>query len=344
MKKKSSLTPHQVKFRNRIKTFLKLALVIALLAFMLRNDLISPKALLQAFHRWPQLLPAMGGLFFTMLLGVFRWQWLLRAQNIHLSWYRTFQLTLIGNFFNIALPGAVSGDFIKAYYIGQETGGQKSRAFGSILFDRVAGLSALVMVSAGALAYQFQKYSHSSLIGAVGLLMTIAAICVALLYGYLFLVKEKHDVFLIFLRKTERKFPAAGAFVRVYESLRHYHNHRLTILKVLAISCVIHLTVGWVCLTFAHVLDPGPIRLADVYVVVPMGLLVTAVPVAPAGIGTGNLAFSELFKNIGSLRGGDIYNLYAMTNILIGMIGALIYFRFRSKLQISAAKAKEMGL
>ena len=51
----------------------------------------------------------------SAFLGPIRWQLLLRAQGIKLSMGRTAQLTLIGNFFNIALPGAVSGDFVKAF-------------------------------------------------------------------------------------------------------------------------------------------------------------------------------------------------------------------------------------
>jgi uncharacterized protein (TIRG00374 family) len=330
MKKKQTPAAEGNRIRSRLITVFKLIFVVALLGFLVKNGFISPQAMLQAAHQWPKLLPAVLGLFLTMVMGVFRWQWLLKAQNIHLSWYRTFQLTLIGNFFNIALPGAVSGDFVKAFYIGQEMKGHRSRAFGSILFDRVAGLSALVMVSATALFFQIKRYAHTPLLGAIGWLLTVAALCVVLFYGYLFLVREKHDIVLILLRKAEKKVPVLGSLVRVYESLRHYHNHRWTIMKVLLISCLIHLTVGWCCLTFAQALDSTPLSLFAVYIIVPLGLLVTAVPVAPAGVGTGNVAFLYLFDKIGSARGADIYSLYALTNILIGCLGAVIYFRFKS--------------
>ena len=64
-------------------------------------------------------------LFFATTLGILRWQWLLKAQNINLPIMRTAQLNLIGAFFNLALPGAVSGDFVKAFYIGKDIPGQK---------------------------------------------------------------------------------------------------------------------------------------------------------------------------------------------------------------------------
>lgn len=330
MKKKKTTSSEPSRTRSRMITAFKVIFVTALLWFLIKNGFISPQAIFQALQQWQKILPAVIGFFFTMVLGVFRWQWLLEAQNIRLPWLRTFQLTLIGNFFNIALPGAVSGDFVKAFYIGQEMPGQRSRAFGSILFDRVAGLSALVMVSAVALFFQFRRYTHTPLMAAIGLFITVAAICVVVFYAYLFLVRERHDLVLFLLRKLEKKVPISGSLVRVYESLRHYHNHRITILKVLLISCAIHLTVGWCCLTFAQALDPtNPLSLAAAYIVVPLGLLVTAVPVAPAGVGTGNVAFLYFFEKIGSSRGADIYSLVAMTNILIGCLGAIVYFQFR---------------
>ena len=335
MKKKKILTEKQIKNRNRIKLLLKFLLVVGILTFMVQKGYISLAALRQAFQEWPKLLPGVLGLFFTMILGVFRWQWLLRAQNIHLTWFRTLQLTLIGNFFNISLPGAVTGDFVKAFYIGQEMKGQRSKAFGSILFDRVAGLSALVMVSAVALSLQFKKYVNQPLMSAVGFMITAAAVCVVLFYGYLFFVKEKHDVLLIALRKMEKKYPFLGSIVRVYESLRHYHHHRGVIIKVLLLSCMIHLTVGWSCLKFGMALDQTSLSLSAVYIIVPLGLLITAVPIGPAGVGTGNAAFWYLFGVIGSQRGADIYSLYAMSQIMIGLLGAMVYFQFRGKHQIA---------
>src|SRR5690242_16977115 len=109
---------------------------------------------------------------------------------------KAFQLTMIGNFFNIALPGAVSGDFVKAFYVGKEIRGQRARAFGSILFDRVAGLSALVLVSALATILGYPRYNGTRMFSAILPMVTIAGACVIAFYGYLFLVREKHDPFL----------------------------------------------------------------------------------------------------------------------------------------------------
>ena len=154
------------KIQSFLKIFLKSFFVVGLLYFLVKKGFISVQATSQALQEWHVILPAIGALFVTSALGVIRWQWLLQAQNVHLPWSKTFQLTYIGTFFNIALPGAVSGDFVKAFYVGQILKGQKSKVFGTILLDRVAGLSALVLVSAGALGLWLsglhQHAPHSS--------------------------------------------------------------------------------------------------------------------------------------------------------------------------------------
>jgi uncharacterized protein (TIRG00374 family) len=338
-------TKHDSKQNLRSKIILgaKITFVCSLLYFLAKKGFISVHATQQALQQWQKIVPAVLALFVSALLGVYRWQWLLRAHQIDMKWSKIFQLTFIGNFFNIALPGAVSGDFVKAFYIGREAKGQRAKAFGSILFDRVAGLSALVLVSAGALAFGIGSYLHTPLIKGIQLLLGVGAVCVISFYAYLFCVREHHDPILRILNHLEKSVPKIASVVRIYESLRHYHSHKLTVLKVLAISVIIHLIYGWGCLNFAEALGDLNLSLTSVYIVVPLGLLITAVPVAPAGIGTGNVAFLYFFQLIHSDRGGDVFSLVALTNILIGFLGGLIYFRYRGLEQLPSSEDKAFG-
>jgi uncharacterized protein (TIRG00374 family) len=316
--------------KSYLKTFLKIAFVVALLYYLSRKGFISVHETGRAFSNWRDSAPAVAAMFTTAFLGAVRWQLLLRAHNTHLTWGRVTQLTLIGNFFNIALPGAVSGDFVKAFYVGKEVQGQRARVFGSILFDRVAGLSALVLVSASAMIFGLHKFEHTALMSGTRVFIVTAAVCVLVFYTYLFLVREKHDPVLMILRWFEAKAPKAGSLTRIYEGLRHYHNHRLIVMQVLLISVVIHLLVGWAFFQFAGALGEAQLSLLALYVIVPLVLLVTAVPVAPAGVGTGHAAFLFLFGLLGSQRGADIFTMFAVVNIAIGAVGGLVYLRFRS--------------
>lgn len=313
------------------KTALKFALVFGLLFFLAKKGFISVDSTQAALKQWKIIVPAIASLFLTAMLGGVRWQWLLRAQGIHLTWKRTMQLTFIGNFFNIALPGAISGDFVKAFYAGEEIPGGRAKVFGSILFDRVAGVSALVLVSASTLLISYRSYQNSLMLNAILVLVVLAASCVILFYAYLFVVRERHDPLLKCFRLVEKLMPRAEVITRIYLSLRHYHHCRGAVLKSVGLSVVIHLIAGWASLCFAHALGETQLSIIPVWIVVPLGSLVTVIPLAPAGVGTGNVAFLYFFHLIGSERGADIFSLVALSNILVGAFGGLVYFTFKNR-------------
>jgi glycosyltransferase 2 family protein len=314
-----------------LKLFLKIAFVFGLLFLLVKKGFISVEQTHRALERLDLMVPAFFAIALAAVIGVFRWNILLKAHDIHLPFSRVFQLTFVGNFFNIALPGAVSGDFVKAMYVGKESG-LKTKAFGSIVFDRVAGLSALVVLSATTFLIEYASLSAtgSTFLKAIQLTISVAAVAVIVFYAYLFLVREKHDPLLIFFRHLGARVPKLILFASVYEALRHYHSHRIAVLKVLLLSLAIHLLVGWVFLQFSLALGVTEIPLLTLYVIVPLGLLVTSIPVMPAGVGTGHAAFLYLFSLLGSQRGADVFSLYALSQITMGAFGGLVYLRFKS--------------
>jgi len=318
------------KKNQAIKLSLKILFVFGLLYFLAKKGFISVDDTRHAITQWRYSIPGLCGLVFTSFLGVIRWQWLLKAHNVRLPFWRTFQLTYIGVFFNIALPGSVSGDFVKAFYVGKEAPGQRTKAFGSIAFDRVAGLSALVVLSAICFLIEMASMADSAFLKALQLFVTVAAAVVIAFYGYLFLVRERHDPLLKVMGALEARFPRLGPFTRLYEALRHYHSHRVTVLKVLALSLALWCGVGWSIQQFALAMGETQLHLLPLYVIVPIGLLITAIPVLPAGVGTGHAAFLYLFSLLGSQRGADIFSIYILAQIGTGALGGLVYLRFRA--------------
>ena len=139
------------------------------------------------------------------------------------------------------------------------------------------------------------------------------------------------------LKRLEEFLPKLGSITRIYLGLRHYHHRRWLVLKVLLLSIVVHLIVGWSCWNFAQALGDQNIALLAIYVVVPLGQIVTAIPIMPAGIGTGHAAFLYLFHLMGSQRGADVFTLTALVNLCLGAAGGLVYLRFRSREPQAAA-------
>jgi uncharacterized protein (TIRG00374 family) len=329
--------------KKYVSLVVKVAVVVGLLAYLSQKGFLSVHDTRRAFENWPNILLSFGIVLFCAFLGALRWQWLLEAQGIRLSFFRTCELTFVGNFFNIALPGAVSGDFIKAFYVGREVQGQRARAFGSILFDRMAGLSVLMLISAIALPFAHRSFSASvnegGLMSTVVPFITIAGAGFFFFYIYLFVVRENFDPILIALRKLHQAFPKIQSLTRIYESIRHYHHHRGTVVRVFLLSLLIQSMIGLAIISLARAVGDENLSSAGVYMLFPLGLLVTAIPVAPAGVGTGHAAFAGLFKLLGSANGANIFTLYAMAQILVGAIGGLVYLRFRSEAGTALATA-----
>jgi uncharacterized protein (TIRG00374 family) len=269
---------------------------------------------------------------------MWRWHLLLRANEIVIPFKRTLELSFIGSFFNIALPGAVSGDVIKAIYV-SKVPGKRAHALSSLLFDRVAGVSGLVMVSAGSwiisLIYPLESVSKD-LWTAIELSVGTAGFGAISFYAYLFFVPEDRDIILRFLRSVQEGRSLVMSVTRIYEGVRNYGKRPITVLTSLVISICIHSMLIFAfynfSLAFGESLSPIAIG-----VVVPLGLLVTAVPVLPAGMGTGHAAFLALFHLLGSERGVDTFNLMVLYNLIQGAFGGIVYLTFKSHLGTDVA-------
>lgn len=79
----------------------------------------------------------------SILMCGTRFFFLLRLQKMHLSYFRTLQLTFVGFFFNLFLIGSTGGDAVRLFYLIRWFPQQKARATLSILLDRVFGVAAL---------------------------------------------------------------------------------------------------------------------------------------------------------------------------------------------------------
>jgi uncharacterized protein (TIRG00374 family) len=314
---------------KRIGLALKVAFVVALLWFLGRKGFISLHATRRAFTHADRMVPAIAAMIAAMLLGVLRWHWLLRGHGIVLPATRTLTFALIGNFFNLALPGAVSGDVVKAFYIARERPGRRGDALATIVFDRVAGLAGLVLLAATALLLELDAVRGTKLLAAIQVFMAVAAAMVVLFFAHLFLVSARRDPLLRLLRALERRVPRARSATTLYQSLRHYHRHPRLVMVALAMSVLLHCLVCFAFLDFWRALEPVRAPILSLFVVVPLGLLVTAVPVAPAGMGTGHAAFGALFLLLGSKTGANVFSVFVVVQLALAGVGGLVYLGFR---------------
>src|ERR1700736_679080 len=104
-----------LKKRYRIIVTAKITLAIGLMWFLIHAGKLNTAAVAGASQHWPILLLGVVLLYLQMAIGAWRWNLLLGVQGIRLPPHKVFSLTMIGNLFNIVIPGAVGGDVIKGY-------------------------------------------------------------------------------------------------------------------------------------------------------------------------------------------------------------------------------------
>jgi glycosyltransferase 2 family protein len=127
------------------KTALKLAITATLLAWLAHKlDWTSLIAQLRgidpAFY-----VGAVAALLGPITLTSFRWQLILRAQQVRLALREVLSFDLVAQFFNAFLPGTTGGDAARAVYAVQRFPDQKTKIIASIVFDRGVGLLVLMV-------------------------------------------------------------------------------------------------------------------------------------------------------------------------------------------------------
>jgi hypothetical protein len=66
----------------------------------------------------------------------------------------------------------------------------------------------------------------------------------------------------------------------------------------------------------------------------PIGLITTAIPLAPGGIGIGHVAFESLYQLVGVSGGADIFNIYIIVQLSVYLLGGIPYFLYNSEYQV----------
>jgi uncharacterized protein (TIRG00374 family) len=271
---------------------------------------------------------AFGALSLTTLAVVVRWRLLLLGQQLKILPIETLRLTMIGVFFNTALPGAVSGDVVKGYYVvrQQPDGRGRIRAFTTLLMDRLLGLSALVCVAFAVMVFNYKAMMVSPTLRSLGFLITMLWLGVVCFYAFVLIQWP-------FSKKIPgllRKLPAGDHIGKLFEAVKAYESCRHYILRGLLISMAIHCTVIGVFIVLARSLGGFEgVAASKFFFLAPLGLLVTAVPIAPAGLGTGHAAFAWLFSQVGSSHGADLFTAFVTFQILLSLIGGIFYIRYR---------------
>ncbi|PZV80879.1 hypothetical protein CLV31_11145 [Algoriphagus aquaeductus] len=137
------------RFKNQLKTVLKLLLTgLALYLVFRKIDMEQLSQLTKSIH-WFWLIPA-GVLFIlSKVATAIRLNRYFENIGIQLSESQNWRLYLIGMFYNLFLPGGIGGDGYKVYLLSRQFKTPVKKLLQAALLDRLGGLVAIVFLLFG---------------------------------------------------------------------------------------------------------------------------------------------------------------------------------------------------
>lgn len=219
----------------------------------------------------------------------------------------------ISSFVGALLPGSIGGDAVRAVSASR-LGLPTPVVVGSVAVDRLLGtVSVLLMAVVGLL------FAGRLLDGRI--LLVVAGLAAVVTAGTLVVLFDSRVLARLVTFVGGGRFPTIERLaLKGLASLRQYGHHRRALLTVLVLSVVVQIlrTVQAWGLGIALGLTISPLWY---FALIPIIIVILILPISVAGLGSGNLAFEQLF----GLAGVDAPTALALSVwfILLGPIGSL---------------------
>jgi uncharacterized membrane protein YbhN (UPF0104 family) len=287
---------------------LRFVLALGLLALAIRSN---REQLRDVFGRRPDYpLFALGFAAYLsgVLLAFLRWYLLVRAVDLPFRLRDALRLGFIGSLFNFVIPGAIGGDFVRAAYLCREQR-RTARPIASVIVDRLAGLEGLFLLAllAGAIGW-------SGLEPPVRRLVTAAAIATgvtSLILGAAFLPHGR-----IGRSKRRAELAAVGDSYRA----------RFPVVVVgVAMGCVTHVLNVVAFYAVSRAVFPSIPGLAEHFLIVPLVLFTTAIPLPFGALGVTEQVSSRLFRLADSSGGAVGMMAFRLLQLGGALIGGAVY-------------------
>lgn len=270
-----------------------------------------------------------------LALTALRWRLLLNAQGIPATWLETLRLTLIGFFFNLAVPGAVGGDLAKVGYLAKGKRGQATEAIFSIVVDRIMGVLGLFTVAAVCVLLSLPALRalppESAFVRSAAIVVGLGSVA-----GVLGLIAlEFHDRFIRFpglralwpflARYSPRRI--VETVTRLVAAVDMYRRKKGTIAVAILLSICVHTTLALDLYTVGKAMGESKVRLREYFLTTQVSNAIASIPVTPGGVGLRDRSNQEFLGAFGMDIEMAAMVPITMTLIILGwaMVGLIVF-------------------
>ncbi len=267
-----------------------------------------------------------------ILINNYRWQLLLHGQQIEVSFWEALKLSFIGMFFNLAMPGSVGGDVLKAYYITRTHPHAKLKVVTSVLLDRIVGLYSVIIIAFVAVVSQWDHIKKVAPLRGLAffILFLICAFSTFFVIGFSRRIRG-HS----FTEGLIKKAPAAKFIEKVYDGIHAFRGGQRQFVIGVLLSLVSQSQMIFVLYFIAKELGFNP-SFKSFFFVFPVGFMATAIPISPAGVGVGQVVFLKLFQwytGESGTVGPTMITINQVSMALWSLVGAAVYFMYKSEVK-----------
>ncbi|MCW8132068.1 MAG: flippase-like domain-containing protein [Planctomycetota bacterium] len=179
-----------VLFHPIAKLIFKIGFAGGLLTWLVTSGKLDFKSLTKPGNDWSWIALAAAIMLPPNLIAAFRFKILLDGLEMPCTFWRAITWTMIGNFFNVAMPSATGGDVVKAVYVANAYAREKrAMAVLVILLDRILGLFGLFFLALVVCVGGGHRVSDNPHLAQTTSILTI--LCCGVVVGFYLLASQR---------------------------------------------------------------------------------------------------------------------------------------------------------
>ncbi|MEO5378844.1 MAG: flippase-like domain-containing protein [Magnetococcus sp. DMHC-6] len=312
---------------------LKFAIAVILFYLLASQGKLDLRAFLQVFQ-YPFIPVLIIGInFFAATLTAWRWYLLLVCQKVPISFFRAVQITYIGIFFNIFLPGGgLGGDALRMAYVVRASPFCRGAGILSIFTDRVVGLYSLFLFCFVSALFNITWVLNNASLFFLALAAALISLGTPLALMGIYWVLLRYPGLIHGLAK--RSSWLGRGIHALLEAIHAYRQSGWRMLLLMLVSMagqvlgIVGITlVGWSM--GVHILS-----FQEYAFVTPWTWIANILPLTPGGMGVGEAAFDQICqwvtKSESDIAYGTIFFVWRVLYMIGSLPGLVAYLFYRN--------------
>ncbi|MFT6556990.1 lysylphosphatidylglycerol synthase transmembrane domain-containing protein [Sneathiella sp.] len=267
----------------------------------------------------------------TVFIGALRWKVLMGSLHVRITFIQSLNYTFIGQFFNVFLPGAYGGDFVRGGLAYRQHKDKIGEIMMSSLVDRLTGLAGLLFIAVTVLAFipnQFQFWIGVIVVS--GLVVGFFAPVIAVRFQSFF-----RAIITLFPRPVARIL--MGIFDTIVDCFETYGKSRGDLIKGIALSVFQYVLILEALYLLGNAMGVSGLSPVGYVVSSVAGLFANAIPLSPGGLGIGEAAFGQvarlLEKEPTTMAYSSIFLLMRTLTLFTSVFGVIPFLLHREAVQ-----------